>query len=784
MKKLAAILVLCLTCVFCAIGFMACSESVNENLTDKNDVKQEQTVNEKNTDTPVTPAIVNARGIALNKTSVSMCVGDTVVLVATFTPANTTDKTVTWKSSNTSVATVLNGTITAVKTGTATITATTANGKTATCSVMVTQPTVQPVYYTVTFNSNGGSNVSSQSVEKNGTILKPTNPTKSGYAFVGWYKNSSLTTEWNFNSNTVTNNIVLYAKWQEDKFWNFDYTSNSSLCVINNVKDKTVTEITIPNGVTHIASSAFKDCVNLKKIVVPDSVVSIENGAFRGCYSLEEITIPFIGNRADVTVTDTMQYPFGYIFGEYNYTGANEITQSYHKESTYYSTQNIYYIPSSLKAVTVTGGDVLYGAFYGCYSLTSIKLPESATIIDAYAFYNCRNLTSITLPNNIKKIDVFAFSNCSKLNSITVPDKVAKIDNYAFSSCSALKDVFIPNSVTEMGYSVFTECSALENITLPFAGENSGLKSEDNYTQYPFGYIFGESNYTGTTATMQPYITNKGNTNYQKTYYIPDSLKTVTIIGESIEYCAFWNCKNFTIIIGDSVTDINTSPFGDCECEIQWGENPTISWIGYYAFNRYHGKLDEFIIPDSVTNISPYAFYGCYGIKKIIMSNNVTSIGDYAFYGCYGIKKIVMSDNVTSIGEYTFYNCGFVNFEMPNSLTKIGAHAFDNCLYLTDIVIPDNVKTIGEYAFTGCTELKNVVIGSGVQLIREQAFYFCQKLMNVVFKNPISWRLTITANVNNKPKNVYLSSDKFDNESTNAEYLKQTYNYYKWEVTN
>ena len=121
---------------------------------------------------------------------------------------------------------------------------------------------------------------------------------------------------------------------------------------------------------------------------------------------------------------------------------------------------------------------------------------------------------------------------------------------------------------------------------------------------------------------------------------------------------------------------------------------------------------------------------------------------------------------------------------MPNSLTKIGAHAFDNCLYLTDIVIPDNVKTIGEYAFTGCTELKNVVIGSGVQLIREQAFYFCQKLMNVVFKNPISWRLTITANVNNKPKNVYLSSDKFDNESTNAEYLKQTYNYYKWEVTN
>ena len=80
--------------------------------------------------TPVT-------GISLNKTSVSLKVNESVTLTATVTPADATDKTVTWSSSNTGVATVKNGVVTAVKAGTATITAK-AGTKSATCTVTVT----------------------------------------------------------------------------------------------------------------------------------------------------------------------------------------------------------------------------------------------------------------------------------------------------------------------------------------------------------------------------------------------------------------------------------------------------------------------------------------------------------------------------------------------------------------------------------------------------------------------------------------------------------------------
>lgn len=81
---------------------------------------------------------IPADGISLSKPKLNLTVGKSEKLTATVSPANATDKNVTWKSDNTKVATVSNGTVTAKAVGTATITAATANGKTAKCTVTVT----------------------------------------------------------------------------------------------------------------------------------------------------------------------------------------------------------------------------------------------------------------------------------------------------------------------------------------------------------------------------------------------------------------------------------------------------------------------------------------------------------------------------------------------------------------------------------------------------------------------------------------------------------------------
>jgi len=146
--------------------------------------------------------------VAMNSHTEAIIIGNTKALSTTVLTTDGTIPAVTWTSSDNSIATVSSvGVITAVKLGSATITAG-ANGVSDSCSV-----TVVPQNVTVTFNSQGGSTVLSQTVPYNSTITNPTNPTLSTYIFGGWFKEASCTNPWNFASDKAIDNITLYAKW-------------------------------------------------------------------------------------------------------------------------------------------------------------------------------------------------------------------------------------------------------------------------------------------------------------------------------------------------------------------------------------------------------------------------------------------------------------------------------------------------------------------------------------------------------------------------------------------
>jgi uncharacterized repeat protein (TIGR02543 family) len=68
--------------------------------------------------------------------------------------------------------------------------------------------------YTITFNSNGGSEVETQSIIENNKASTPINPVKDNYNFIAWYTDEDLTIEYDFETE-VTSDIILYAKWEE-----------------------------------------------------------------------------------------------------------------------------------------------------------------------------------------------------------------------------------------------------------------------------------------------------------------------------------------------------------------------------------------------------------------------------------------------------------------------------------------------------------------------------------------------------------------------------------------
>ncbi|MBR0461630.1 MAG: InlB B-repeat-containing protein [Erysipelotrichaceae bacterium] len=149
---------------------------------------------------------IHVSSVSLNKTSVTVY-GGTETLTATVLPTNADNKNLSWSSSNTSIATVDNGVVTAVSPGTAIITVTAEDGgKTAECEVTV------PEKVTVTFVSNGGSNVDPQTIEAGLTAEKPDDPDYGDLYFGGWYSDEGLTQEYDFNT-PVTGNITLYARW-------------------------------------------------------------------------------------------------------------------------------------------------------------------------------------------------------------------------------------------------------------------------------------------------------------------------------------------------------------------------------------------------------------------------------------------------------------------------------------------------------------------------------------------------------------------------------------------
>jgi hypothetical protein len=151
------------------------------------------------------------------------------------------------------------------------------------------------------------------------------------------------------------------------------------------------------------------------------------------------------------------------------------------------------------------------------------------------------------------------------------------------------------------------------------------------------------------------------------------------------------------------------------------------------------GKIGNYTIPNSVTNLEVMAFFGCGGLSSVTITNGLTSIGEDEFEWCTGLTNVILGHSVTNLGDYAFCDCeSLVTITIPSSVTSIGNEAFVYCASLTNLLIPDSVAMIGEEAFSSCLSLSNVTIPASVTNLGEAAFIDCTSLtaINVATNNP------------------------------------------------
>lgn len=317
---------------------------------------------------------------------------------------------------------------------------------------------VLKVYYTrKTYTvSVSGANVSilGAGIYSYGEKVTLSTTTNIGCEFEGWYAGDNLvSTDMTYTCDISSNINAKFTVVKEMS--NFEFISTDTACTITGIKDK-----------------------NISEIIVPDYVTNIQLGAFIGCIRLKSITLPFVG-ESKKNITDDYQYPFGYIFGTEYYNGSAWTMQCYYVSSTVTPKTEHYYIPQSLKNVTLTNGEIPYGAFYSCDSLEKVTVSDNATIIGEKAFAFCDNLKNVVLGKNIQSIGNEAFYNCVSLDNIVIPLYVTNIGFAAFRDCIALKRANFQNP---SGWKIGEKTIQTSDLT------NSSTAAQYLSTVYRFDY--------------------------------------------------------------------------------------------------------------------------------------------------------------------------------------------------------------------------------------------------------------------------------------------------------
>lgn len=560
---------------------------------------------------------------------------------------------------------------------------------------------------------------------------------------------------------------------------------------------KKITSITLTEGVASIATHAFYDCAGLVSIAVPNSVTTIGERAFRGCAALERMTLPFVGSSVK-RASDINQYPLGYIFGTYSYTGGTKIQQDFYKSSATSTTSVNYYIPESLHSVTVTGGNILRGAFYNCVGLTEFVYTGTAEQVGMLAFYGCTSLKNAVLPNTITEVCYGAFSGCSGLESVTLPAAgITVVSEYAFQNCACLKGILSFSDIQTVGKRAFYGCSSLEGVIL-----SDSLTTIPEYTFY-------------NCAGMSVFALPKGVTEIGKYAFYGSGVtevvfsESLTALGEyafaeskaleaiefldsvvSIEAHAFENCTGLADAqLGQGITKLKTGAFANCtsltQIEVPTSvtsisvafsgcsalESMTLPFTGtdpdsYLPFGSVFGTAEQagctavtqdyrknnivsysetYYIPDSLRSvtisggyITAGAFCDCANLTSVTILDQ-TGMGDFAFFGCTALTEVALPQGLTTVSEKTFFNCSaLTEVTLPDSVTKLGWQVFENCTSLEKVYLPMGVTEISAGCFTGCTALKEFSVPGTVTVISESAFSGCTGLEDIIFGSKLA----------------------------------------------
>ena len=573
------------------------------------------------------------------------------------------------------------------------------------------------VFYSVSFVVNGGVAIESQRV-LNGKTISAVNAVREHYSFAGWYADEGLSQEFGVESEKITKDTVLYAKW--------DYIPGTNVLTLDQSEGTTTDQtVTVTENQDYslevpVVSSAYE----FKGWMTEDgTLLTDENGNSLSVWN------PSIGDavlyaKLEIILTYTENDD-----GTYTVTG----------NSASANVEEVI-IPAYKDGKKVT---IVYG-FADYTKVKTVSIPATVTLIDEATFIKSAALSEYEIyPVEGEDEPVYMSENgviftADKHTLVKYP--VAKNDT-EYKIPAAVLDI-APYAFADMApanvYYPSTPAGVLETVILPknlrsigdyafhFRNKLTTVKFENgSASEYTIGAHAFEC--VGlTTFSFDENLKEIGESAFAGSMYFTPKFTAVSF-GESSKLVsigakAFENAKKIeSAVIPASVRTIGSGIFSGSGIKtITFEEGSLLEEIPANAFNS--SGLTAVSIPEGVTKINDSAFFSCQQLLSLELPSSLKTIGSSSFNKTLKLKTLTLPENLERIGASAFEGSGLTEINFNQKLTFIGQQAFRS-VAVSKIDIPASVTEIGVKAFENCDVLTEIVLHEGLLKIGEKAFY-------------------------------------------------------------
>lgn len=544
-------------------------------------------------------------------------------------------------------------------------------------------------------------------------------------AFTGASKDSTDTLGYLFGKSEYTGS---YSVGQLTKY----YVPNTLKTVTfntNSIKASelngftSVTEVVLSDSVKSIGSLAFANCGGLS-LNIPSSITSIGRG--------------FIDNTK---MNKYYVYEDGFYLGNAtdNYI---VLYQTYASRDPYHfevneNTRFIYSFSNNLSS-RVLGEIVLpkgiVSILYDFSEMPSLKrvyykgtLNDWAQIKFAKANNNPMSVATNFYINNGKYFEV---------TNIELVDGLEVVEGYSFYGFENVTSIYIPDSVTYIGYGAFGGCNNLEELTIPFIIS----RNINSQTLYRLSYYFGELNNSLVPSSLKTLKIVNSKVDiviYEKSLSDLTYLTNLYLVGDVVSFGenAFYNNYRMSNVVYSG----SIQTWSEIEFTNEFSSPMTMAYNFYLIDeNGQANEIVDLIIPEGITSLSTYSFYGFDNIKSITIPSSLIDI-DCSFQKSSNLEAIKYNGTMGMWASIDFESYS-TNPIVSAKVRNFYLYNSDNGQYelLTHAIIEEGITVIKDYTFS-YMNLTSLTLPSSILEIR-YAFVDTMSLENVYYNgNVLSW---------------------------------------------